>query len=466
MVKRAARSNAPSINPRVHVVLIPGFPGFDALGQMVYYAGVTPQYRRWKHAGGTARDHVVLHYFDNFPTAAVVTRATRLRDYLAKRVARGEFLPGDSIALIGHSTGGLDIRRLICDLVADKDADTRYSVDGTHGSPFTVCAADLLDMVKRIVFLSVPQFGTNIADWVRTYTLGRQVVLAKLRASVAASQVPVLDRLEECVSAFAATATNLDLLEAAKDALAEAESWCVADRMRTLMAQEAASELALWLRHIASDFSAIDDLSVDADGDTISPAHFTAKMREDETAAWKNHGILAQSYATLGARPFDFDPDRPAPRWDLVNPLSYPETTRRSRPSVKCDIAYRTCYRACAGGPFRYPNIPRLPAPPKLVDESGRQRTIAIWDNDGIVNTASMLWPNGRQTVLFNADHMDIVGHFRRVRAVGRDTGRTYQAYDLLKSGTGFHLNKFEQVWNGIFTFCASQPTNPGRSKP
>jgi hypothetical protein len=31
----------------------------------------------------------VLHNFDKVPTAAVVTRATRLRSYLAKRIARG-----------------------------------------------------------------------------------------------------------------------------------------------------------------------------------------------------------------------------------------------------------------------------------------------------------------------------------------------------------------------------------------
>src|ERR1035441_10073027 len=71
-----------------------------------------------------------------------------------------------------------------------------------------------LGMVKRIVFLSVPQFGTNIADWVRTYTIGRQVVVSKLRASVEASQLPLLDRFEGCLSSFAARATNLDLLEA------------------------------------------------------------------------------------------------------------------------------------------------------------------------------------------------------------------------------------------------------------
>ncbi|HUI44237.1 MAG TPA: hypothetical protein VL523_19905, partial [Terriglobia bacterium] len=102
----ANKGNAPSCK-RCHIVLIPGFAGFDALGQLEYYSGVTPLFQAWQ-AGNE-----VLHYFDNLPTAAVVTRATRLRSYLAKRMARGEVLAGDDVVLLGHSTGGLDIRRLL-----------------------------------------------------------------------------------------------------------------------------------------------------------------------------------------------------------------------------------------------------------------------------------------------------------------------------------------------------------------
>jgi hypothetical protein len=85
--------------PRIHIVLIPGFGGFDALGQLEYYAGVTPLFHSMRDG------NAVLHYFDNFPTAAVITRAARLRSYLAKRIARSEILPGDEVVLIGHSTG-------------------------------------------------------------------------------------------------------------------------------------------------------------------------------------------------------------------------------------------------------------------------------------------------------------------------------------------------------------------------
>ena len=102
------RSSRPS--KRIHVLLVPGFAGFDGLGQLEYYGGLTELF------GILRADNEVLHYFDNFPTAAVVTRAQRLREYLAKRVTRGGISNGDDVTLVGHSTGGLDIRLLISDL--------------------------------------------------------------------------------------------------------------------------------------------------------------------------------------------------------------------------------------------------------------------------------------------------------------------------------------------------------------
>ena len=166
---------------RLHIVLVPGFAGFDALGQLEYFAGVTEQFQAWQQGAREVR--AVLHYFDNFPTAAVITRAGRLRKYLAKRIARREFQPGDALALVGHSTGGLDIRWLLWELTEPGQEDLR--VDGV-----SVPAAEIFKMVRRIVFLSVPQWGTNIADWVRSYKMraesgGRRTALFSGRFATA-----------------------------------------------------------------------------------------------------------------------------------------------------------------------------------------------------------------------------------------------------------------------------------------
>ncbi len=415
---------------RVHVVLVPGFAGFDALGQLEYYAGLTPIFRAW--TARNPRAHVVLHYFDNFPTAAVTTRAARLHGYLAKRIARGEIVPGDEVCLVGHSTGGLDIRRLVWDLAHDPEARL---VDG--GVPVT--AADVLGFVRRAVFLSVPHWGTNIADWVGAHGFGRMVVLLDLRAGVAGSQFPVLDRIEGWITGAAASISGVDLMRAIQDALCEAEVDGIADPTRSAEARDAAAHLELWLRHMTADFSAIDDLASDRKAaGPASPAHFPPEIREEELSLWSEKRIKTRSYATLGRRLYRYKPSVPAALWDPMKPWTYAESLDDG---AQTDLVYRTCYRMCAGGPFEY--------------DAGNLG-FEFWDNDGIVNTGSMFWPNTKDAVLVTGDHMDIVGHYK-LTPVQNGGGRKYQSYDLLGSASGFGDGAFERVWTGIFDFCACE---------
>ena len=428
---------------RFHVVLIPGFAGFDALGQLEYYGGVTPLFQHWQ-----ARNQV-LHYFDNFPTAAVATRAARLQAYLAKRMARGEISTSDDVILVGHSTGGLDIRWLLWTL---HHRQGPILVDGGA----KVEPEWILKCVRRVVFLSVPHWGTNIADWVRAQRLSREVVVDALCAAVAGSQVLLVDRIESSIAGGAARLTGAELLRAVQDALSEAnEHIGKPSPMRRLEAQEAASQLGLYLRHMASDFRAIDDLTSRRlrPGKPESPAHFERRERKEERKL--EYEIEFRSYVTLGKRPFRFDPGRPAPPWELAKPWTYPEITKDAALSAGTDIVYRTCYRACAGGPFKRPL--RWGKVTRCLGRSP-QHPIEVWDNDGIVSTASMLWPKG-ENVLVSADHMEIVGQYKPIPA---DPGgsRKYRAYDLLKSDSGFGDTIFKEVWKEIFAFCS------GRSRP
>ena len=458
---------------RSHIVLIPGFAGFDALGQLEYYAGVTQAFRHWlkQHPGTPA----VLHYFDNFPTAAVATRAKRLERYLAKRIARGTFLPGDRLALVGHSTGGLDIRRLVWTLGSHPRRPIR--VDGGEGSAIPVSAGDILELVHRMVFLSVPQWGTNIADWVRAHAIGRKAVVAALRAMVEGSQFPVLDKSESWLAEGASRLMGLDLLRAVQDALAEADArTCQGNPICTADALEAAAEIELWLRLIDWDFSAIDDLTAaPPPDDEASPAHFTSSTRDKEIHLWNSQRpqIRTRSYATLGRRPFVFAAGKPAPVWSLLEPWTYPSSTSADPAAAATDLAYRTCYRACAGGPFDVSSAVLLPkflnaAQQKQIDLLTNGGRLELWDNDGIVNTGSMFWPNGVHTVLVPGDHLDIVGHYKPVKVAsvpdgghaatsGRASrGRQHHAYDLLASDSGFDDESFEQVWRDVFDFAFS----------
>ena len=416
---------------RCHIVLVPGFAGFDMLGQLEYYANVTPQFRKWQAGHRDA----VLHYFDNFPTATVATRAMRLRNYLGKRILRGEFAAKDRIALVGHSTGGLDIRYLIWKLAKDSEPGerTRYSFDGVpRTSEWKIDPRQMLKMIDRVVFLSVPQWGTNIADAVKEHDLLRTIAVDGLCSLVAGSQLPFLDALEDYVATRIADHGQPDVVYAIRDSLSEATPVCGGKGERGAAAQEAASELGSWLRHMASDFGVIEDLRAWRDSDDnrkeqASPAHFGFETRHEERGIWRRHHIQTRSFATISPRP----------------------------EQAGTDCVYRMCYSACASGPFHYPGPGHIPRPKEVIGTRKDDVQISDSDNDGIVNTASMLWPDYARTVLVEGDHMDIVGHHDPVPAP-RDTGRTYQAYDLLVSESRFHKSRFARVWNEVFEFALS----------
>jgi hypothetical protein len=438
----------------VHIVLVPGFAGFDALGQLEYYADVTPLFSEWRQRHRRHRA-AVLHYFDNFPTAAVQTRAERLQRYLAKRVARGEFQPGDRIALVGHSTGGLDIRCLLDHLARAPRRPNR--VDGARRAALAIGGGELLDFIDRVVFLSVPHRGTNMADWVAAYRPGRHLVIRPLQAAVGTADVPAVRAVQDLMTAAAAWLTGTDVLLAVQDALRETDADPdEAGPGGVAGAQEAAAELSLWLLHMASDFAAIDDLAVQPRGGrSASPAHAGEAEREREQTAWAAQGIAVRSYATLARPPIQVPPGGVDP-WDPLKPWTY----SRCAPEAPDDVLYYACYCACAGGPFASPDNDKLlrlrylrPAHQKHLASWGVGDRLRPWENDGIVNTASMVWPGAGDTFLVPADHMDIVGHYRRVMAAG-PSRRRFHTYDLLASRSGFGDETFRDVWEDVFGFC------------
>lgn len=443
-----ATRNGSAPAQRCHIVLVPGFGGFDALGRIQYYSGITALFQDWCKAH--PKSSVVLHYFDNLPTAAVVTRAYRLRQYLAKRMVRQEMAPGDRIVLVGHSTGGLDIRQLIRDL--DKLGKGSVSVDGASA----VDAAEVLDRIDGVVFLSVPHWGTNIAEWVYSNAVLRRTVLGELRLAFEGSQLYLLDRFEAALAEGAWGLSGSEVLLALRDTLTEANDDWSDDPTRVSDAQEAASELQLYFRQMAKNFHVIEDLAPVPHNKQTSPAHFKPQERENELKCWKQAGIRTLSYASVGGRVLQFQAGRPAPMFSVANPCDYVQLLGTSERNSKTDIGYRLCYRACAGGPLKVAD----PGHYSWVLGPDAPVPLEVWDNDGIVNTISMLWPaKDATTVLVQADHLDIVGH-RLLRKTQRQPGggeppRTYESYDTLKSAPHFKQETLRHVWEEIFAFAA-----------
>ena len=72
--KTAAQSVAPAARTRQqHVVLVPGFVGFDALGQVNYYSGVTELFHRGPKLPSSGS--LWLHYSILYAASASSARA-------------------------------------------------------------------------------------------------------------------------------------------------------------------------------------------------------------------------------------------------------------------------------------------------------------------------------------------------------------------------------------------------------
>ncbi len=140
-------ASPPAVSP-IHVVLVPGFFGFGRLGEISYFAGVTPLLKaRLAEAGFAARVIEVV----TPPTASIRRRAASV----VEAIALASQASGD-IHVVGHSTGGLD---------------ARLAVAQTAALPTQARIADYT-RIRSLVSVSCPHFGTNVSTYF-TRPLGR-----------------------------------------------------------------------------------------------------------------------------------------------------------------------------------------------------------------------------------------------------------------------------------------------------
>lgn len=416
------------------MVMVPGFGGFDALGQLQYYSGVTKQLFDWldSHPGMSG----TIHYFDNLPTAAVATRGARLAKYVKKLVERRVIQRDDRVVLVGHSTGGLDIRQMLRDLDAaargKSPAATRANPRDSNEQD-SARADDLLDRIDRLVFLSVPHHGTNIADLACAHPKMRALAISLFRRAFE-ERIPLTGLLQLFPVRWLAPGHSefADALEDARNELEPEDPTPV----QLADAREARAEISLWLAHSDSDFMAIEDLAV------LGKANRVVCTPDEDRRIWSARKIKTRSYATISRCPFD----PTALQTDAANLAGGLDLGRALHADVaETDAIYRVGYRACAGGPFdRTVRLRYL--------TSDVERTIHRWENDGIVNTASMVPPDGTLPLLVDADHGDVIGHYRHENSVR--PGRKREAYDLLGSGRGFGDEQFKALWADAFDFA------------
>ncbi|MEZ4406186.1 MAG: hypothetical protein R3A52_06905 [Polyangiales bacterium] len=96
----------------VHVVLVPGFGGFDVLGNLQYYAGLTPLLARWQDEGFDRAAASRCTTSTTSPPRACTPRVAPAR--LPRQARRAPGVPrGGPPRAGGSSTGGLDVRALL-----------------------------------------------------------------------------------------------------------------------------------------------------------------------------------------------------------------------------------------------------------------------------------------------------------------------------------------------------------------
>ncbi|HET6336672.1 MAG TPA: hypothetical protein VFG30_25790 [Polyangiales bacterium] len=442
------------MNKRTHLVLVPGFGGFDALGQIFYYAGVSFSADRWRLKNPSRT--LALHYFESLPTAGVRTRAMALRAFLEERELRGIFQRDDRITLLGHSTGGLDIRQLLVNLgFGDFDVSYRDDVEKKM-----VEDKDLRERIDRLVFLSVPQRGTNIADFIRHFRTVFRLGLEQGELIIKAQHETVFERIDRwLLSKIDSRDLRPQLLAALRDTVADmlppASTKTPSDRYQAALARAAHGELIGWLDNVETDFFAIDDLAVNPAPDAPrTPSRYSETDRRRELEAWKaaHVPIRTRSYATVGRRPYDKDP---AASSILLAEIGHVVSAVVADQGSGTDVVYRAAYAATAAGPFEIVGD-------ASVTDNGVRRVLRSWENDGIVNTASMLWPDGPETRLVHADHGDIIGHYRPtdpIKGSEQVTTRKNHSYDILGSNSGFRdeVQDFDRVWHEIFDFATDE---------
>ena len=134
-------------------MLVPGFFGFSAFGELAYFNGVREALvEGFRRRGAEA----TVSYVTTLPTASIRVRAAKVLDTLANLAAETR----GPIHVIGHSTGGLD---------------ARLAIAPTASLPTDAGAHFDYERVKTLVSVCAPHFGTPLATFF-SCTLGKPLL--------------------------------------------------------------------------------------------------------------------------------------------------------------------------------------------------------------------------------------------------------------------------------------------------
>jgi triacylglycerol lipase len=370
-----------------HIYLVPGFLGFAKLGRLNYFGHV----QRILAARCAALEvDARIHVVSTRPTTSLPSRASRVAETIAATAGDGD----GPIHLIGHSSGGLDVRLLTAPEVA---LPTRLDVER------------LVERVRTVVTVSTPHHGTPLASFFTTLqgqrllqllALGTIYVLhfGALPLSALLWMGSIFVRLDDLI-------VNNELLDE------------LFGRLFTDFTPRRRRAVRAMLREVVGDQALMLQLTPEA-------------MDVFNASVGRRPGVRFGSAVTRAARP--------SLRSTIGAGLDPGAQVTRA--------LYGVLYRLSAATPHHL--SPRLAPAATRVLRHAYKETPSAADNDGIVPTRSQAW--GQVFHAAVADHLDVLGYFR-------DASCDPPHVDWLVSGSGFTRPQFEALWDDVSRFLVCE---------
>ena len=363
-----------------HVYLVPGFFGFANLGDLTYFGHVHDfLMTAFARRGLTLRVDVVC----TRPTASLLRRAERLADTMARTLRDDD----GSVHLIGHSSGGLDVRLLL-------DRGVRL--------PGDLDVERITSRVRTAVTVATPHHGTPLAGFFAS-VLGERLLQALSLATMAMlrfGRVPL-----SAIIALGAAFARVDGFLGINSALLDE----VFDKLLADFSPPRREAVAAFLTEVRGEQGLLTQLTPEA----MEVFDAAVRLRPD---------VRAGSVVTRALAP-----------------------NLQSRWRVGLDPAgqatygiYAVMHRLSRLAPERVPPLDDAQAN-VLRDAFGTLPDAAA--SDGVVPTRSQPW--GEVIDAVEADHLDILGHYG-------DLAHDPPHIDWVTTGSGCTTPRFEAVWNAV----------------
>jgi triacylglycerol lipase len=379
-----------------HIYLVPGFLGFANLGRLTYFGHVGRLLTERLTALGL-KPHV--HIVRTPPTASLPERAARVVEAIDATAQRG----GAPIHVIGHSSGGLDVRLLTAPGV---------------GLPTAFDVERLAARVRTVVTVATPHRGTPLASFFTTLRGQHLLQLLSLNTIYVLNfghlPLAALLWMGSLLVRFGGLVSNSDLLDELFGRLLEDFTPGRRRAVRALL-RDVVRDQALMLQLTPEAMEVFNASVLQRPGirygavvaQAARPSLLSTLGAGLDPAAQVTHGLYTALHQLIAAAP------------GRVSPRLAPDQAR----------VLRRAYGA-------------MPSPDA---------------NDGLVPTLSQAW--GPVIHAAVADHLDVLGHFR-------DAAHDPPHVDWLVSGSGYDRRRFEALWSDVAKFLVGRaPSEPKRRR-